>query len=128
MKIRTATPDETPAVRNVVDGAVLELEAQALDDAIENDDVFVAVRESDGTGSALVLGALVLAEGEILAVAVRNRRRDQGIGTALVESAAEHHNRLHAEFHERVRPFWESLDFSVEPASEADRFCGRRWR
>jgi len=38
---------------------------------------------------------------EILAVAVRRRRRDQGIGSALVEAAGDRREELVAEFDDR---------------------------
>jgi len=124
MYVRAATADELPAVRNVLDGALLEVDSRTLEDALDSEEVLVAVRKSDGTDE-LVLGTLVLADAEILAIAVRKRRRDRGIGTALVEAAGERHDRLSAEFHGRVRPFWESVGFEVEPTDEEGRFRGR---
>jgi GNAT superfamily N-acetyltransferase len=124
MYVRPATADELPAVRYVLDGALLEVDSRALEDAIHSDEVLVAVRESDRTDE-LVLGTLVLADAEVLAIAVRKRRRDRGIGSALVAAAAERHDTLTAEFHSRVRPFWESAGFAVEPTDEEERFRGQ---
>lgn len=119
MEIRPAAPEERPAVRGVVDAGLLELDAERLSTAIEHDEVLVAVSE---TGS--VVGALVLADAEILAVAVRKGRQGQSIGTKLVEDAATRHETLSAEFHERVRPFWESLGFEITATGQANRYRG----
>jgi GNAT superfamily N-acetyltransferase len=124
MYVRPATADELPAVRYVLDGALLEVDSRALEDAIHSDEVLVAVRESDRTDE-LVLGTLVLADAEVLAIAVRKRRRDRGIGSALVAAAAKRYDTLTAEFHSRVRPFWESVGFAVEPTDEEERFRGQ---
>lgn len=120
MQVRTARPDDAVAVRNVLDGALLALQSRTVEEATRAGDVLVAVREGD-----VVLGAVVLDGPEILAVAVRRRRRGQGIGTALVREAASRRGALQAEFHGRVRPFWESLGFEIEPAPGEDRFRGR---
>lgn len=119
MDIRPATPDDRAAVANVVDASLLEVDDDILTDALDSDDVLVAVEES----SRPVLGALVLDGDRIAAVAVRRRRRGQGIGTALVEAASERRDRLVAEFDERVRPFWETLGFDIEAIGE-DRYRG----
>ncbi len=111
MHVREATPDERPAVRNVLDGGLLAVDDVA--DRIVAGDVLVAA--TDGR----LLGALVLddcADGaHIVAVAVRPRRRGQGIGTALVEAAADRKGRLSADFDPPVRPFYEALGFRIEP-------------
>jgi len=51
-----------------------------------DDDALVAL--DDATGEAAILGTLVLDGTAIAAVAVRPRRRGQGVGTALVRAAA----------------------------------------
>ena len=130
MEVRAATPAEHPAVMGILDASLLEVDADAVAAAIEAGDVFVAVEQGR------VLGALVLApprdagDGEeaaatrIDAVAVRRRRRGQGLGTALVREAAARRGRLVAAFDERVRPFWEALGFDVAPAGEPGWFVG----
>lgn len=123
--VRPARPDELPAVMGVLDGAALAVEAKAVRGAIPEGAVLVAVADDR------VLGACVLDDREIAAIAVRRARRDQGIGTALVETAAERHvaggdDRLVAEFDAGVRPFYESLGFAIEPADEPGRYRGRR--
>lgn len=112
--VREARADERPAVMNVLDGAMLET------DRIGESTRLVAVEEGR------VLGALVLDGDRIDAVAVRRSRRGQGIGTALVETAATRRERLVAEFREEVRPFYESLGFEVEAANEDGRLRGVR--
>ncbi len=124
VSVRAAVSEELPAVRNVVDGAALAVDAERLQGALDRDDVLVAV--AGESPDERVLGALVLDGHEIVAVAVRRRRRGQGIGSQLVESAAIRHESLVADFEEDVRPFWESLDFRIAPADEPSRYRGRR--
>jgi GNAT superfamily N-acetyltransferase len=119
--IRAATVRDLPDVMNVLDGAVLEADAATVRDRIADDDVLVAVAEAD---SDRVLGALVLDGDHIDAVAVRRRRRDQGIGTALVEAAIERRDRLTAAFDVDLRSFYEGLGFAVEPVDEPGRLWG----
>lgn len=145
MHVRSGTPDDALSVRRIVDAAVLVIEN--VEERIAAGDVLVAVEpEPDGER---ILGALVLepeggreteAETEtkaevgaeakatgarITAIAVRRRRRDQGIGTALVEAALEREGRLTARFDGRVEPFYESLGFAIEPIGDG-RYEGRR--
>ena len=123
MDVRTATLDELAAVLNVLDGAMLETDASSLETKLDEGDVLVAVEPNDEAHTDRLLGALVLDQNEIVAVAVRTRRRGQGIGTALVEDAIDRRGRLVAEFDERVRPFWESVGFAIEPVGKGeDRF------
>ncbi|MFB6122102.1 MAG: GNAT family N-acetyltransferase [Haloferacaceae archaeon] len=112
--VRGAVPDDRVAVARVVDAAMLE-RGRDVADAIDAGDVLAAA--ADGT----VVGALVLDGDRIDAVAVRRRRRGQGVGTALVEAALDRRGRLTADFDPRVRPFYESLGFDVE------RRDGRLW-
>jgi GNAT superfamily N-acetyltransferase len=114
--VREAEPDERAAVRNVVDGAGLALDAAVLEAALHDGDALVAV--PDEGPDPQVLGALVLDGERIAAVAVRRRRRGQGIGTALVEAAAARRDRLVAEFDPALRPFWAGLDFDIDAADE----------
>ena len=125
--VRPATEDDLPAVMNVLDAAVLEVDASAVRDRIAG---------SHGGGGVLVavagervLGACVVdasdgAGGHVVAIAIRPGRRGQGIGSALVEAAVELWGPLAADFDEDVRPFYESLGFEVEQVGEA-RFLGR---
>lgn len=132
--VRQATGDDLAAVLGVLDAAALETDVERVREGIDRGDVLVAVAGSDDADTddsdttdadtadsdGPVVGALVLDGREIATVAVRRRRRDQGIGTALVEAAAARRDRLVAEFDENVRPFYESLEFDVEPVDDAD--------
>lgn len=117
--MRPARADELPDVCNVLDGALLQVDHGALTDAVDAGRVLVAVGAS-GT----VLGALALDGDEVLAVAVRRGRRNQGIGTALVDAALDRRGRLIAEFDDRVRPFWESLGLAPEERIGEGRYRG----
>jgi GNAT superfamily N-acetyltransferase len=125
MYVREATVDELPDVLNVVDGGLLAVDVSTVRAAIDAGDVLVAVASKPGEDER-VLGTLVLDGTEVVAVAVRPRRRGQGIGTVLVETARERRGELVAEFDDRVRPFWESLGFDVDPVEGSERFRGRR--
>lgn len=114
MHVREARLDEHTAVMSVLDAAMLE-----TGDVRERipEGVLVAV-EGDR-----LLGVLVLADEEIDAVAVRPGRRRQGIGTALVDAAADRCARIIATFDADLRPFYREFGFEVEPI-EGKRFQG----
>jgi GNAT superfamily N-acetyltransferase len=130
MEVRPATNGELPAVATVLDAAMLS--TGDLRRRVEAGDVLVAV--DDGR----VVGALVVAppadtpawardrgtDAHVLAVAVRRRRRDQGIGSALVGAAADR-GRLTATFDPDVRPFYEALGFAIQEGPD-DRLRGVR--
>jgi GNAT superfamily N-acetyltransferase len=124
MRIRTATPDDLDAVMRLLDGAMLETDRERTRRSIEAGETVVAVE--DGR----LLGATVAVPEEpgvrIDAVSVRRRRRGRGIGTALIESLVEEHDRVVAEFDERVRPFYESLEFEIEERGTDGRLGGKR--
>lgn len=126
--VREATADELAAVLGILDGAALETDADRVRAGIERGDVLVAVPDDvarpDGT-DATPVGALVLDGDEISNVAVRRRRRGQGIGTALVEAAADRREVLVAECDAGVTAFYESIGFDVEPLGDG-RYRGRR--
>jgi GNAT superfamily N-acetyltransferase len=126
--VREATPDELAAVLGVLDGAALETDADRVRDRLDAGDVLVAASDSSGVDDAAetLVGALVLDGEEVANVAVRRRRRGQGIGTALVEAAAARRDRLVAEFDSDVSPFYESLGFDVEAVDDTDRRRGVR--
>jgi len=137
MFVRRATTADRATVANVLDGAALETDPDLLAASIERGTTFVAVagdrpagEQADGGETAdarasegAVVGALVLDGDRIVSVAVRRRRRGQGIGTALVERALVTRGRLVAKFDERVRPFYESLGFDIEPIEGCDGRC-----
>lgn len=128
--IRPARAEERATVLAIIDAAALATDVDRLDAAIEREDVLVATPEREDR----ILGALVLEGSEVVNVAVRPRRRGQGIGRALVEAAADRRDGLVATFAADVRPFYESLGFDVEPvvgsdaagdaADESDRYRG----
>lgn len=105
---------------NILDGASLAVDAETVRERIDTETVFVAV--ADGR----ILGACVLDGPKIDAIAVRRRRRGQGIGGRLVErAAASVDGVLCADFHRRVRPFYDALGFAIEPTDEPERFRGQ---
>ncbi len=124
VRVREATPGELPAVLNVLDGGGLATDYDSVERALAAGDVVVAVAGHAGREER-VLGALVLCGAEITAVAVRRRRRAQGIGTALVEAADDRRQRLLAEFDDRVHPFWASLGFETRKLGD-NRHRGQR--
>ncbi|MFB6101661.1 MAG: ubiquitin-like small modifier protein 2 [Haloplanus sp.] len=109
VQVRTAAAADHLDVMRVVDGAVLTADATAVSERIGRGEVLVA------TVDDRVVGALVRAGDHVTAVAVRRRWRDRGVGTALVETAADETGRLTATFDPDVRPFYESLGFDIEP-------------
>lgn len=122
MKVREATAGDLAAVMNVLDGANVAIDADTVSRRIDADMVLVAGDRRRPLGA---LVAIPRRDGvHIEAIAVRRRRRDQGIGTALVETAAERWGRLTATFDPPVRSFYESLGFEVE--SRGERYWGER--
>ena len=139
MEVREATAADRTGALNVLDGAALSVDHDRFRTAIAAGDVLVALADGGSTSRAsrassgdspddegTVLGALVLDGERIAAVAVRRRRRGQGVGTALVEAAADRRRRLVADFDEGVRPFYESLGVDVEAGEDAGRYRGVR--
>ncbi len=122
MEVRPAQEDELAPAMTAFDAGGLAVAAGDARRAIGAGRLLVAAEEGR------LLGALLLEPrddgAEIDAVAVLPGRRGQGIGTALVRAAADHHGRLVAEFDPRVRPFWASLGFEIGPADDPDRLLG----
>jgi GNAT superfamily N-acetyltransferase len=119
MDIREARPDEHLTVRSIFDVAMLDVPdfpAKKLIVAAADDRVLGGMAvETDGFGE----------RGEIHAIAVRPRRRGQGVGSQLVGEAERRWDPVVAEFDERVRPFYEALDFDIESVG-GSRFRGRK--
>ncbi|QZY00666.1 GNAT family N-acetyltransferase [Halobaculum rubrum] len=118
VSIRAARDDETGAIRHLLDAAMLTVPAN-LPERVAGGDALVAVPGEIGTESADVVGALVLDGTRVEAVAVRKRRRADGVGTALVAAAARRTDGpLTATFRPQVRPFYEALGFEVAERDE----------
>ncbi|WP_435365419.1 GNAT family N-acetyltransferase [Haloarchaeobius sp. DYHT-AS-18] len=117
MRVREARPGERETVEGILDAAMLQTGAVA--DAIDRGDALVAVEDNR------LLGAVILDPKpgglHVDAIAVRRRRRGQGIGSALVDKASQRGDRLTAAFDSDVRPFYEALGFEIR---ERD---GRLW-
>ncbi|WP_254425848.1 GNAT family N-acetyltransferase [Haloprofundus sp. MHR1] len=113
--IRVADGDELVDVMRVLDGAVLELDAETVEAGLGTDSVLVAERGGH------VVGALVRDDDHVEAVAVRRQHRAEGIGGALVRDALSRTGHLTAEFDPRVREFYESLGFEIRERN------GRLW-
>lgn len=130
--VRPARPDDALDVRRILDGSMLE--PGDVEARIEAGDVLVAVAARPGFADGShdddrVIGAAVLEPDEggahLAAIAVRRRRRDRGVGTALVEAAVAREGRVTARFDADVVPFYESLGFEIEPIDDR-RFEGVR--
>ncbi|WP_049915565.1 GNAT family N-acetyltransferase [Natrialba taiwanensis] len=129
--VRTAGPDDELDVRRIIDAAMLD--PGDVETRIDNGDVLVAgdrhgvdefTERPETSERERILGAIVLDPhtGErgahISAVAVRNRHRNRGIGRELVTRALERERRLTARFDADVRPFYEALEFAIEPVDD----------
>lgn len=124
--IRLARSEDLADVMNTFDGALLDVGAERVRERIEAGEVFLASEEGRVRGAIVLseLGVENRASG-IEAIAVRRRHRNRAIASALIERARREGERaLIAEFDERVRPFYESVGFRVEPIGD-DRFRGR---
>lgn len=126
MRVREAVPGELAAVMNVLDGALLSVPLETVEDGIGDGRVLVAVAEDR------VLGVVVFEEttrddggggGRILGIGVRRRRRGQGIGRALVAGVVDRVDRVSARFDDRARPFYEALGFTIQQVGE-DHYRG----
>ncbi|MFP8889853.1 GNAT family N-acetyltransferase [Natrialbaceae archaeon A-CW2] len=150
MEIRLANEADALEVRRLIDGAMLE--GGDVEARIEAADVLVATLErqtAEGDTREAIGGAVVLEHPDdspvgsdeteptrdtktssarhIRAIAVRRRRRGQGLGTALVEAALERYGTVTANFDADVRPFYEALEFDIERVA-GDRYRGQKKR
>ncbi|WP_280538144.1 GNAT family N-acetyltransferase [Halopenitus sp. POP-27] len=141
--IRLAEADDAVDVLRVLEGALLEVDAETVRSGIEAGRVLLAETdpESGNERARTVVGALSLvpcdepsrsACGDRLhvdAVAVTRHRREAGIGSALVRAAidlaaAREVTRLTAAFESDLREFYADLGFGIEPVEGADRLRG----
>lgn len=145
VSIRRGDPTDRLAVVRLFDAAMLDTAADRLSRQLSATDglVLIATREETPVG-AIALDAAPASEEKrvtvdatrvdsdtdpmrITAIAVRRRRRDRGIGRALIEAAAERvaPRPLTAGFDEGVRPFYNACGFEIDPHN--DRYWGIRW-
>ncbi|MFC7071420.1 GNAT family N-acetyltransferase [Halobaculum lipolyticum] len=136
LRIRVARDSEADVIRHLLDAAMLTVPAD-LADRVAAGDALVAVDGGDGDdhggdgddhgGDGDVVGALVLDGSHVESIAVRTSRRAEGVGRALVATAAERTAApLTATFRRQVRPFYEALGFEVTPCGDDHgRFRGR---
>lgn len=114
MRIRPATQAEAQSVLGLIEASMLEIDAETIADLLAetiDGTVLVATAHDEGP----ILGAIVVQNRRIEAIAVRPKRRGQGVGTALVRAAAERtEDTLVAECDSDVVPFYEQLGFDVE--------------
>ena len=120
--IRPATADDELAVRRLLDGAMLE--TGDIRGQIEAGAVLVAVDSANRVHGTLVFESRGNGV-HITAIAVRRKRRDRGIGTALVEAVAPADGTVTATFDDRVRPFYQSVGFECE-SIDTERWRGVR--
>lgn len=125
MRIRTADAEDIVAAMNVLDGANLEVSKETVRRRLESGHVLVA----SGT---VVSGVLVADpepddvfvsddEGEVVhveAIAVRRRRRGQGIGTRLLAAASARWGPISATFDPTVVDFYRSVGFEIRSVGE----------
>lgn len=131
VKIREATSEETASVMSIIDAAMLSVSTDRVRSLIESDG-----DETAGIGAVLsaiddgrTLGVLLLAGNNVEVIAVRPRRRDQGIGTALIEAASDRvEGALIASFDAGVLPFYERLGFEIEAVDEEESAGEDRYR
>ena len=120
MDVRPASARDHLGVMRVLDGANLELAASVAEDRIDAGTVVVADDDNRIVGALVAMQRDVGAHVE--AVAVRRKRRASGIGSALVEAAADRWTPLTADFDPPVKPFYDALGFDCE--HRGDRYRG----
>ena len=120
LTVRRAGPRDHLGVMRVLDGANLEVDASVVEDRIDAGTVLVA------DDANRIVGALVGVPRDstgmhVEAVAVRQRRRAQGIGSRLVGAALARWRPLTADFDPGVKPFYDALGFECEQRGERYR-------
>ena len=145
VSIRRGDPTDRLAVVRLFDAAMLDTEFDRLSRQLTGTDgvVLIATREETPVGAIAldyspasdekrVAVDSTRVDGDtdpvwITAIAVRRRRRDRGIGRALIVAAAERvaPRPLAAGFDEGVRSFYAACGFEIGPRD--DRYWGIRW-
>jgi GNAT superfamily N-acetyltransferase len=132
--VEPATPDDRLDVLRLLNAAMLETDADTVDERIAASDVLVA--RSTRTGG--VVGALVAVRPDsdslhVDAVAVRRARRGEGIGSTLVAAAVDRGESdpavetVTAAFDAELTAFYEVLGFAVDDGDAGEgRRVGRR--
>lgn len=119
VELRRGTSDDVVPAMRVLQGALLDVDGSTVRDAAPDGELLIA------ESGDWVVGALVIRDGHIEGLAVRRKRRGEGIGSALVEAAvADEDGTVTADFRAGVRGFWRDLGFDVE--QEGSRFWGVR--
>lgn len=121
MNVREARRNEIDEIHSIIEATMLELDPDLIQSILSsqtNGSVLVAVDSHEGP----ILGAIVVQEGHVVAIAVRPNRRGQGIGSELIIAAARRtDDPLTATFDPAVAPFYERLGFELEPIEETSR-------
>jgi GNAT superfamily N-acetyltransferase len=125
MEVREAQPSDRIDVRRVLDAAMLAVED--LPERIETGDVLVAVENDSLLGACVLVPhaeapAWVIEAGvdvHVDAIAVRRRRRGEGIARALIDRSRRRGS-LSAAFEADVRPFYDDLGFEMLDGTTAD--------
>lgn len=132
--VEPAVSDDRLEILRILDAAMLETDADTVDDRIAAGDALVA--RSTRTGG--VVGALIAVRPDpdrlhVDAVAVRRARRGRGIGSALVAAAVDRGESdpgvavVTAAFDAELTGFYEALGFAVDvEGTDEGRRTGRR--
>jgi GNAT superfamily N-acetyltransferase len=105
--VHRADPDDLVALMRVLDGTLVEVDAERVRTRAAAGEV---LRADDG---GWVVGVLVRDGALVRALAVRRDRRRQGVGRALVERAATETDRLVADCRPRIAGFYRACGFRV---------------
>lgn len=118
VSIRPAAEPEAIDVIRLFEGALLTVDFTNLRDAIAHGAVFVAIRADR------VVGAVYLDSdrnpAHVEAIAVHPSHRHEGIGSQLLVHAASREGAITAAFDSELRPFYESIGFTIEPLETVD--------
>lgn len=118
LKVRSATTSDLSSIMNIIDGSMLQFDLKIVQSRISSEEVLVAESPTS------ILGILVSTGNIIETIAVRSKRRNQGIGSILVKTAAKKSDEpLVAEFDQMSLQFYQKLGFSITPTIEG-RYTG----